>query len=222
MTIIDTPAEQIAWKRRMRRVGAAHNLHEPDGFDPDVAGVGEPARDYADLLADHARGYHGADVNSDHTINGPLQAWLWMNDPERQLSNPVPGGRIIGPVHATEGLAGYPAIDLGAPAGTLVHAPEAGVVERWSGHDPADGPIEGEHGPFAWSLYLRGASGADYYMTHLASRAVVPGGRVARGQSLATIADYSRWTGTPDHVHIGVNPPADGHPGIAELAAAAA
>jgi len=122
---------------------------------------------------------------------------------------------IIGGEHATSGLpvAGsttfptdlaYPAWDVGAPAGTPVLAPEAGTVVRLSGRDPALGPSGGVHGPFALSLYLKGASGAVYFLTHLGSLSVREGQAVGAGQPVGTVADYARWGGA-NHVHVGVD-----------------
>ena len=109
-----------------------------------------------------------------------------------------------GGIHETEGLPGYPALDFLGPAEASVLAFEAATVERFSGHDPAQGPVEGIHGPFGWSVYLRAASGVDYYVTHLGSRVVNVGDSVKGGQQIGTVADYAHFGGT-NHAHVGVH-----------------
>lgn len=141
------------------------------------------------------------------------------------LVQPIPDGpwsaAIIGGVHDTAGLAGYPALDFGAIAGAPVIAVENGSIERFSGHDPSISPlrIAGVHGPYAWSIYLRGDSGTDYYYTHLGSRLVVVGQRVLAGQQIATVANYAQWGGA-NHTHVGVHPGPNGRPDIHDLGAA--
>jgi murein DD-endopeptidase MepM/ murein hydrolase activator NlpD len=131
------------------------------------------------------------------------------------LVQPVPKPYIAshGGVHETAGLAGYPAIDFFAAPGSPVCAPEPGTVQRFSGHDPALGPIGPDGnpggraaagGPLGWSLYLLGDSGTSYFMTHLDTRTCVVGQRVRTGLQLGTIADYDKW-GRSSHVHVGVH-----------------
>jgi murein DD-endopeptidase MepM/ murein hydrolase activator NlpD len=119
-----------------------------------------------------------------------------------QLTSPVLELLSVSPRHETAGLAGYPAHDWFAPAGSLVVAPADGVVEKLSGHDPAQGPLSA-HGAFGWSLYIRTAAGVGYYLTHLATRSVTLHSRVARGQRVGTVAPW-HLHGLPDHVHMGV------------------
>jgi len=123
--------------------------------------------------------------------------------PKRYASRVVPSPGPYG-VHPTEGLPGYPAIDFAVEAPASVVAVESGRVRDWSGHSPGLGPIGGIHGPFGWSVYLRGDSGRDYYYTHLGSRAVAPGVRVRVGQRIGRVGNYSRWGGL-DHLHLGAN-----------------
>lgn len=224
--IIDTPTEVRAWKQRMLRVAKAHNVTIPEGFDVDVPTMGIQARTLMHLLASHANGIHGGQVRSmnngnliqdNRTLNGGLQEWLLAVDP--RLFQPIPAGHgshIIGGLHPTAGLEGYPAYDFGAPAGAPVVACEAGRAYRFSGHNPAEGPIDGVHGPFGWSIYVRGVSGADYYYTHLQARMVYLNADVAAGTLIGLVGDYARWGGA-DHVHLGVKPPADGHPSIEDV-----
>jgi len=120
--------------------------------------------------------------------------------------SPVPTNFLssIGAEHPTAGLDGYPAYDYMGKAGSPVVAPVGGKIIRFSGHDPAGGPTSGVHGPFGWSLYLQGEDGRTYYMTHMGSRDVRVGQKVAPGTVLGTIGNYAKWGGA-DHVHMGVN-----------------
>jgi len=106
--------------------------------------------------------------------------------------------------HPTEGLAGYPAHDYFAPSGSRTDSPVSGKVVRLSGHDPAQGPIEGPHGPLGWSVYIQSNDGHTYYLTHMGSRSVQVGQTVKAGQPIGTVADYARY-GTPSHIHVGVH-----------------
>lgn len=104
--------------------------------------------------------------------------------------------------HQTAGLEGFPAIDMFAKPGTLVYPPEAGMVVKHSGRDPRSGGSPG--GSYGWSIYLRGDSGATYYMTHFGSRATMLYARVRRDQAIGTVCD-SRVSGKPgtSHIHHG-------------------
>lgn len=112
--------------------------------------------------------------------------------------------------HATLGLPGYDAIDYFGKPGSEVLAAESGTVERWSGHNPALGAVEGAGGPLGWSIYIRGDSGADYYYTHLEKRFAKVGAKVQVGDVIATIANYDLF-GRASHVHLGVKPPIAGN-----------
>lgn len=118
--------------------------------------------------------------------------------------SPVPGQKAHAATHQTAGLAGYPAYDYMAPAGTPCVAPVTGEVTRLSGHNPANGPTNGPHGPFGWSLYLHGDNGKTYFLTHLGTRTVHVGQRVRQGQKIGTVANYARHGGA-DHIHQGVH-----------------
>lgn len=144
------------------------------------------------------------------------------------LIQPIPlnmSNRIDGANHSTdhptEGLAGYEASDFYANYKTPVLAIESGTIVKWSGHDPSISPllILGAHGPYAWSMYLLGDSGTEYYYTHLYSRLVPVGQKVKIGQQIATVANYSLY-GTPSHTHVGVHPGSSGHPDIDDVVAA--
>jgi hypothetical protein len=138
----------------------------------------------------------------------------------------VTGGSLVQPVpkefdlspsppaakpHNTDGLAGFPAYDFMARAGSPVIAPESGTIRRrdgstgFAGYDPALGPIGGPHGPLGWSIYLLGDSGTEYFITHLATRTCTVGEKVPIAQQIGTVADWRPWADTPDHAHVGVN-----------------
>lgn len=117
--------------------------------------------------------------------------------------SPVPGQRARPATHQTAGLPGYPAVDYFAPSGSPCVAPVTGRVTKTSGHDPAGGPVNGPHGPFGWSVYIRGTDGRTYFLTHMGSRSVHEGDGVRQGQKIGTVGNYARWGGT-DHIHQGV------------------
>lgn len=128
--------------------------------------------------------------------NGPPTSW--------KGGSPVADLTSTGAEHATEGLAGYPAHDFFAPAGSPATAPITGKVVRLSGHDPSMGPIDGPHGPLGWSVYIQGRDGHTYYLTHMGSRSVAVGQVVRAGQPIGTVANYAKY-GTPSHIHMGVH-----------------
>ena len=119
---------------------------------------------------------------------------------------PIPKNLLtsISGEHETMGLPGYPAHDYFAPAGTPAVAPVDGTVSRLSGHPPGEGPTEGPHGPFGWSVYISGDNGHSYYLTHLGSRTVSVGEQVKLGEPIGTVGDYARY-GTPSHIHMGIH-----------------
>jgi murein DD-endopeptidase MepM/ murein hydrolase activator NlpD len=110
----------------------------------------------------------------------------------------------VGGEHPTMGLDGFPAHDYFAKAGSPAVAPVTGKVVRLSGHDPSEGPTEGAHGPFGWSVYIQGDDGHTYYMTHMGSRSVQDGQTVKAGQTIGSVGDYAQY-GTPSHIHMGVD-----------------
>jgi len=132
--------------------------------------------------------------------------WQDMKPGQFKAGLPVPKNGLleIQGLHDTGGLPGYPAHDYMARAGTPVVAPVGGKIVKLSGHDPALGPVDGVHGPFGLSLYLQGTDGRTYYMTHLGSRDVQDGQRIAPGQVLGTVGNYAKWGGA-DHVHMGIH-----------------
>lgn len=125
--------------------------------------------------------------------------------PHARPGDPVVAGKqSVGGEHATDGLAGFPARDYFAPAGSHAVAPVSGTVIRLSGHDPANGPTNGPHGPLGWSVYIKGDDGRTYFLTHMGSRDVKAGQTVQQGQVIGTVADYDKY-GTPSHIHQGVS-----------------
>lgn len=119
-----------------------------------------------------------------------------MRAPVRDLTS-------TGPLHPTSGLPDYPAHDYFAPAGSPALSPVNGTVVKLSGHDPSQGPVDGPHGPFGWSVYIRRGR-RTFYLTHLGRRSVRVGERVSRGQRIGTVGNYGRWGGA-NHVHMGVH-----------------
>jgi murein DD-endopeptidase MepM/ murein hydrolase activator NlpD len=125
--------------------------------------------------------------------------------PHAQPGDPVVSGKqSVGGLHQTDGLAGYPAHDFFAPAGSHAVAPVTGTVIKLSGHDPKNGPTNGPHGPLGWSVYVKGDDGRTYFLTHMGSRNVKVGQTVQQGQIIGTVANYDKY-GTPSHIHMGVS-----------------
>lgn len=116
----------------------------------------------------------------------------------------VSSKQSVGGLHQTDGLAGYPAHDFFAPAGSHAVAPVSGTVIKLSGHDPKNGPTNGPHGPLGWSAYIKGDDGRTYFLTHMGSRNLKVGETVKQGQVIGTVADYDKY-GTPSHIHLGVS-----------------
>jgi murein DD-endopeptidase MepM/ murein hydrolase activator NlpD len=125
-------------------------------------------------------------------------------DPRAKPGVPVAHLSSEGGTHPTAGLAGFPARDYFAKPGTAAVAPVNGKVVRLSGHDPAQGPTQGPHGPLGWSVYIQGNDGHTYFLTHMGTRNVKPGQRVRAGQRIGTVANYDKY-GTPSHIHMGVH-----------------
>jgi murein DD-endopeptidase MepM/ murein hydrolase activator NlpD len=156
---------------------------------------------------------------------------------ETAIIQPVPRTghpHVVQGIHSTAGLSGqrlsyFPgtwpssdAVDFGGDAGAPVLAIESGSIVHLSGHDPNLGPADpqmGVHGPFGWSVYLKGDSGSFYYYTHLGTRSAIQGQRVSAGRQIGTIGNYAKYGGV-NHTHVGVAPGSKGHPNIQDLLAA--
>jgi len=115
--------------------------------------------------------------------------------------SPVPGQQPRAASHPTSGLAGYPAFDYMARAGTPTVAPVSGKVVRLSGRDPSAGGAPG--GPLGYSIYLQGTNGKRYFLTHLDNVSVKVGDNVRQGQQIAVVANGPPSWSSP-HVHMGV------------------
>lgn len=97
--------------------------------------------------------------------------------------------------HKTDGLSGFPAVDIFAKPGTPFLAPESGKVVRLSGRGGTKGQV------FGWSVYFKGDSGRVYFITHLNSKRA-PIGSYRAGAVLGTV---SPWSGGATHAHVGVH-----------------
>jgi murein DD-endopeptidase MepM/ murein hydrolase activator NlpD len=118
------------------------------------------------------------------------------------VGSPVAGKKAQRASHQTSGLAGYPAFDYMAPAGTKVGAPVGGTIVRVSGKDPRLGGAPG--GPLGYSVYLKGTDGRTYFLTHIDKLTVKPGQKVKQGQQIAVVANGPKSWSSP-HVHMGVH-----------------
>lgn len=123
------------------------------------------------------------------------------------LVNPLPRGSlgsVCQGLHATAGLPGNWAIDFCASSGTPVLAPEGGVIQRLSGHDPNEDTWD-TLGVFGWTVYVRTDQGYVYFITHLGWRpAFIVDQRVRAGEIVGKIGDQKF---RPDHSHVGVTSP---------------
>lgn len=110
---------------------------------------------------------------------------------------PSPGGGITYTgqkiTHDTDGLPGFPAVDLFAKPGTPFTAPEDGRIVRHSGRGGTSGQVYGR------SIYFQGKSGKLYFVTHLGT--VAAKGSYRKGQQLGTV---SAWSGGSPHAHVGI------------------
>lgn len=106
--------------------------------------------------------------------------------------------------HDTGGLAGFPAVDNFAAAGTPVLAPVSGKLVYahtipWNQGERVGGE----------TVYLQGDNGKTYFLTHLSGK--VPTGRITAGTPIGSVAAVpNNWW--PTHIHEGVyngiyNPP---------------
>ena len=128
-----------------------------------------------------------------------------MSTPSLAYPHPSPQHRPpSSDLHPTLGLAHNWALDFMAVGGTKVFAPEAAVVWKLSGHDPAEGVIDGS--VFGWNIYLLTPVGILYFGTHFGDRRVTVGQHVKTGQ---LIAHVGHWPNDPgrSHTHLGVTDP---------------
>jgi hypothetical protein len=109
------------------------------------------------------------------------------------------------PTHQTAGLPGYPAVDVFAPAGTLVRAGSYGRVVKLSGRDPTGDETPG--GAYGRSVYWRNSvTGVTRYATHLECVCLEVGDAVRPYSPIGRVARAPRGSGVAtEHVHLGVN-----------------
>jgi len=112
---------------------------------------------------------------------------------------------FTGGLHETGGLPGYWAVDFICKAGLGIVAPEAGVVRKFSGRDPADDSADAI-GAYGWTTYVRTPAGYDYFITHQGRRypTLRVGQNVQAGDLLGYVGDQRF---RPDHAHVAVHSP---------------
>jgi murein DD-endopeptidase MepM/ murein hydrolase activator NlpD len=126
----------------------------------------------------------------------------------RRLVFPIAGpdsNVFVGGLHETSGLSGNWALDFICKAGLGIVAPEAGIITRFSGHDPADDEAD-RTGVYGWTTYLETPAGYTYFITHQGRRypTLRVGQHVQPGDLLGFVGDQRF---RPDHAHIGVTSP---------------
>jgi hypothetical protein len=115
--------------------------------------------------------------------------------------------RTFTPTHQTSGLAGYPAVDVFAPAGEVARAGFWGRVVRVSGKPLS--PWDRPGGAYGWSVYvLNRANGWTRYCTHFSDLHVAAGAVVYPGRALGRIATPPAGSAAGSaHIHMGLNKP---------------
>lgn len=103
-------------------------------------------------------------------------------------SNPVPGGLL------TQGIHGWNGVDLGASAGTPVHAAAAGtvIVSR----------VGGWNGGYGNYIVVSHGNGTQTLYSHLSSDSVSVGDSVGKGQVIGAVGKTGEATG--NHLHFEV------------------
>jgi len=112
---------------------------------------------------------------------------------------------FVGGLHETGGLPGYWALDFICKAGLGIVAPEAGIVRKFSGRDPADDSAD-TIGAYGWTTYVLTPAGYDYFITHQGRRypTLRVGQHVQAGDLLGYVGDQRF---RPDHAHVAVRSP---------------
>lgn len=128
--------------------------------------------------------------------------------PKPSMVFPIAAGDskvFTGGLHPTDGLEGNWAIDFICKAGLGVVAPEAGLITRFSGHDPSDDTAD-RNGVYGLTTYLRTPAGYLYFITHQGRRypTLRPGMHVQAGDLIGYVGDQRF---RPDHAHVGVTSP---------------
>ena len=119
----------------------------------------------------------------------PLRVFPVADVPDLSFSNDFGDPRSGGRGHAGN--------DLFAPEGTIVLAPDDGVVSF------RDESLGGR------SFYVRADDGVVYFGTHL-SGWEGPERRVQAGEVIGYVGHGGNAAGTPDHLHFEVHPPGQG------------
>ncbi|MDP9241174.1 MAG: M23 family metallopeptidase [Actinomycetota bacterium] len=106
----------------------------------------------------------------------------------------------------------YPATDIFAPCGSTYRAPTAGRILGAQRVDVWRASVNAGATRGGLSVTLLGDDGVRYYGSHLrlVLPAVVPGARVAAGQSLGQVGNTGDARGVACHVHFGISPPCGG------------
>ena len=113
--------------------------------------------------------------------------------------------RRFEPTHQTDGLPGYPAIDIFGPWDHLVRLADHGRVRRISGKSPCRGGVPG--GAAGYSLYVEADDGSDWFLTHFGVVLVRVGQRVTPSLFLgAPMRSSDGPAGWSEHIHAGRKP----------------
>lgn len=194
-------------KRALFRCGFKDGWDELDGAAVSAEVLGATAvgnlKSFQTWAALPADGIYGPRTHAQLTPwFDDYAAMLYGQPPAPPLGRTVQLPSRFTPTHQTEGLPGFPAVDVFAAPGTMALAPEAGRVTRLSGHDPKEGGSPG--GPYGWSVYLT-VPHAVYFLTHFATRVVTLGQTVAGGDPLGTVcnAAVAGMASSASHVHEG-------------------
>jgi peptidoglycan LD-endopeptidase LytH len=125
-------------------------------------------------------------------------AHLYMKDPDRQLSMPVPNAskkQVANTWHAPRGDRRHEGQDIFAPRGTPVLSATEGYILKI-----------GENNLGGQTVSVIGSGGRTYYYAHLDSYAqhIAVGDYVTRETVLGYVGTTGNAVGTPPHLHFGV------------------
>jgi TP901 family phage tail tape measure protein len=113
----------------------------------------------------------------------------------RPLAGTAPG---VG-THAQSDWQSANAIDIEAKEGDSVRSPEDGSIIKISGTDPSKGVVaSGTKRLYGWSVTIQGASGTQYFITHLLSVSVKAGQAIKAGQEVGKVGNIG-------HIHFAVS-----------------
>ena len=127
------------------------------------------------------------------SIRRPTTAWPFPPLPTRWLRLSSPFGWRVHPIHGDR--RHHNGIDLPAPVGTPVHAPEAGVVDRVDHDGAGRGEVNGN------AVFVRSARHRWAFL-HLSRVLVAPGATVQAGQLVGHVGSTGKSTGP--HLHLQV------------------